>query len=158
MHRVLLHYNRMNRTTHKTTHAQRDSSRARVNNYGSNIVKNKTTKNDMLNAFNEIRIANNDERIEKFDGTKAQLQDAIDAYVEQQNEGELTYAQIAREMNVDAKVARGKLRKHGVYASNGRHVTCKRNSALFALYVRVIESKRRDDTLANELHDELQNA
>ena len=112
-----------------------------------------TTKNEMLESFNAQRVANNDERIEKFDGTKAQLQDAINAYVESQNDVELSFAMIAREMNVDAKVARGKLRKHGVYASTGRHVTCKRDSALYALYVRVIESKRRDDTLANELHD-----
>jgi len=86
-----------------------------------------------------------------------QLRDAIDEYENAIRDAnvELTFAMIAREMNVNPKIARSKLRRHNVYASNSRHVTCKRDDALFALYVRVIESKRRDDALIVELHDAL---
>ncbi len=117
-----------------------------------------TTKTKLIDELNAKRVENNEKRIRKNSKmTIAQLRDAIDAYETHvdENDGVLTFAMIAREMNVNPKIARSKLRRHGVYASNSRHATCKRDDALFALYVRVIESKRRDDDIVASLHDAL---
>ena len=117
-----------------------------------------TTKTKLIKTLNEKRVANDEKRIRKNTKmTIAQLRDAIDAYenVVANDDNVLTFAMIAREMNVNPKIARSKLRRHGVYASNSRHQTCKRDDALFALSVRVIESKRRDDEIVSQLHDAL---
>lgn len=102
-----------------------------------------TTKNEMLAELNTLRVSNGDEAIAKFNGAKNALADAIVEYRESiGDDGTMSVADLARELNMSPKIARAKLRRRGIFATNGNHVRFTRDDETFAKYHAIIASKR----------------
>ena len=104
---------------------------------------NVQTKNELLESFNAMRVANNDDAIVKFNATKAVLIETIDAYrVEHDIDDSMSIADLARELNMSPKIARAKLRRRGIYASNSHHARFERDDETYLAYVEIITTKR----------------
>lgn len=102
-----------------------------------------TTKNELLAELNELRAKNGDDEIAKFSKSKALLVAAIVEYRESiGDDGTMSVADLARELNMSPKIARAKLRRRGIFATNGAHVRFSRDDETFAKYVAIITSAR----------------
>jgi len=105
-------------------------------------TKNETIKT-LLARFNEMRVANNENAIAKWSKSKNDLIDAIAAYVvDVDDDNTMSVADLARELNINPKIARAKLRRRGIYATHGSHVRFTRDDATFNEYVAILTSAR----------------
>lgn len=96
-----------------------------------------TTKNELIERANELGV----EITSKM--TKSQLESAIAAFVENDdNDNTMSVADLARELNVNPKIARAKLRRRGIYAKHGSHVRFTRDDDVYNEYVAIITSTR----------------
>ena len=90
-----------------------------------------------------MRVANNDDEIVKWSKTKNALRDAIVEYVESHDvDNTMSVAQLSRELNVNPKIARAKLRRRGIFATNGHHVRFERDDETYNAYVAIITTTR----------------
>ena len=58
------------------------------------------------------------------------------------DDGTMSVADLARELGMNPKIARGKLRRRGIFATNGSHVRFSRDDETFKKYVAIISSTR----------------
>lgn len=105
-------------------------------------TKNETIKS-LLNDFNATRVANNDDEIVKWSKSKQQLRDAIVEYANVNDvDNTMSVAQLSRELNINPKIARAKLRRRGIFATNGHHVRFERDDETYNAYVAIITTTR----------------
>lgn len=104
----------------------------------------KQTIAQLIETYNAQRVQNDDDVIVKWSKSKNALIDAIVEYVDAHNvDDEMTVAQLARELNVDPKRARAKLRRRGIFAQkNGAHRVFMRNDETYHEYVAIITNTR----------------
>lgn len=102
-----------------------------------------TTKNELLNTLNELRAAHGDDEIVKFSKSKSELENVISEYRDSiGDDGTMSVADLARELGMSPKIARAKLRRRGIFATNGAHVRFVRDDELFVKYHAIITSAR----------------
>lgn len=136
---------------------------------------NTMTRAQLIDELNVFRVHANVEKIEKTKMNRAQLIDAInamrDAYIDNDNAKHddvaidvalnaidvdvasiahvaqnVTVAQLSRELNIDPKIARARLRRHAIFATNHAHVILSRDTQQFRDYVAIITNvKKRDN-------------
>ena len=74
---------------------------------------------------------------------KSELLDAVVAFVaDDENDTSMSVADLARELGVNPKIARAKLRRRGIYAKHGNHVRFERDDETYNEYVAIITSTR----------------
>lgn len=59
---------------------------------------------------------------------------------------ELSVAEVAREMGINPKVARAKLRRHNIRAKDGRHARVMRDTPAYAALVALLKPAPKADT------------
>lgn len=102
-----------------------------------------TTKNELLATFNALRVSNGDDELGKFNKSKSELENAIVEYRESiGDDGTMSVADLARELGMSPKIARAKLRRRGIFATNGAHVRFVRDDDMYVKYHAIITSKR----------------
>lgn len=110
----------------------------------------KLTVAKLLPVLNKARKGASEKRLAKWTSSKGALIEAIEAYAvsdvantdaQADDDNTMSVAELAREMDVNPKVARGKLRRRGIFATNGSHVRFARDSETFKQYAAIIAPK-----------------
>lgn len=102
-------------------------------------MNNEMTKSQLIERATELQIDINSRM------TKSQLIDAIESFVaNDENDTSMSVADLARELNVNPKIARAKLRRRGIYAQHGAHVRFDRNDETFNKYVEILTTSRKN--------------
>jgi len=73
---------------------------------------------------------------------KTDIHDALVAFIDaNETDTSMSVAQLARELGLNPKIARAKLRRRGIFATNGSHVRFDRDDDVYHRYVDIFTRK-----------------
>ncbi len=113
-----------------------------------------TTSTELLTIYNELAPQSGHKTLKSWSGSKKSLQERIDALTKvrpepapadgDDDDGMISVADVARELKINPKVARAKLRRRGQTSSDGRWGRFMRGSPDHKAIVKVLKNGRKD--------------